>query len=319
MSRAGASRVARRAARQRGELQARIAAWLDLPLAVLALVSLALLVAELALELPPDVAGRVAAAQTAIWAVFVLDFLSGLLLAPAKLAYLRRNWLAAVSVALPALRAVRLLRAARALRGLSLVRVLTSVNRGTRSLGLLARRGQLGYVLGLTAIVTASGAAAGYYFERDAPGRQIATPGQALWWAATLVTTINTGLDTTTAEGHVIGLLLRVFAVAVSGYLTAIIAAHLIGRRPPAEGSDAAAAELRALRAEVVRLRAVVDERLAPSPGGPVPAGRPRPEHPGTAHAAGSWRFRRPPAARSPSTGGPPGPARACGAGNGRP
>lgn len=217
---------------QRGELLDRISDWLDFPLAVLALVMLVLLLLELAVDLPTTWAGRVGQAQTAIWAIFVAAFVVELLVAPSKLDYLRKNWLTAISVALPALRAVRILRAARALRGLSLVRILTTVNRGTRALGHVVRRGQLGYVLTVTVLVTVTASAGAYYFDRGEPGAQIRTPGDALWWGATMVTTISSPLEVVTLEGRIISLLLRVFALAVSGYLTAIIAVFLLGGTP---------------------------------------------------------------------------------------
>src|SRR5581483_8919291 len=64
----------------------------------------------------------------------------GVALAPSKLHYLKRNWLTAVAVVLPTLRAVRVLRVARALRGMSLLRLLTTLNRGSRALGHIVRR-----------------------------------------------------------------------------------------------------------------------------------------------------------------------------------
>lgn len=252
---------------QRGELQRRLSGWLDVPLTILAFVTLGLLILELVGNLSPSWAARVSQTQTAIWAVFVAAFLVELVLAPSKLTYLRSNWLTAVAIALPALRSIRILRAARALRGLSLVRILTTVNRGSRELGTIVQRGQFGYVLALTGVVTVTAAAGAYYFERTEPAANILTPGDAFWWAVTIVTTVNSPYETITLEGRVIALLLRVFGLAISGYLTAIIAAYLIGAREPApETSRAAADELRELRLQVARLQGVVERRAAVAP-----------------------------------------------------
>jgi voltage-gated potassium channel len=257
--------------RARLTLQRRLAAWLDMPLAVLGLVMLVLLVAGLFVDQESALGRRIEQGQTAIRAIFALDFAVELALAPSKLRFLRRHWLTAVAVALPALRGVRILRAARALRGISLVRLLTTVNRAAGALGRIARRGELGYVLLLTAAVTVSAAAGVYYFERDAPGAAITSPGSALWWAATLATTMNSGLETTTLEGHAVGLLLRVYALAVSGYLTATIAVYLWGGRDEPAPSDLRAVrdELAALRRELARLAGVVDGRFRPGEGAP--------------------------------------------------
>ena len=264
---------------QRDELQQRLSGWFDVPLTILAFVMLGLLVLDLVGDLSPNWAARVSQGQTAIWAVFVAAFLVELALAPSKLTYLRNNWLTAVSIALPALRSIRILRAARALRGLSLVRILTTVNRGSRALGNIVQRGRFGYVLTLTGVVTVTSAAGAYYFERTEPAANILTPGDALWWSATIVTTVNSPYETITLEGRVIALLLRVFGLAISGYLTAIIAAYLIGAKEPAsEASGATADEIRELRLQVARLHDIIEQRAAGAApdrrADPPPAGR---------------------------------------------
>ncbi len=70
---------------------------------LLGFVWLALLVVELTRGLDP----RLERLSAAIWAVFVFDFLLRLVLAPRRLAYLRRNWLTVVALFVPALRIVR--------------------------------------------------------------------------------------------------------------------------------------------------------------------------------------------------------------------
>jgi voltage-gated potassium channel len=152
---------------------------------------------------------------------------------------------------------MRVLRAAGALRGASLLRLLTSVNRGMRALERVARRGQLGYVLGLTVLVTLAGAAGAYYFEQGVPNATIQTPGDALWWAATLITTVNSPLAVVTLEGRVIGMLLRVYALGVSGYVTALMAVHLFGLQGDdnTEALDSLRDEVHALRAELAATR----------------------------------------------------------------
>ena len=110
--------------------------WLDTPMLILGFVWLALLVYELIWTLSPilEIAG------TVIWVVFIIDFAVRFTLSPDKIDYLKANWLTALSLIVPALRVFRIfrvfrvLRAARAVRGLRLFRVLTSLNRGMKSL-----------------------------------------------------------------------------------------------------------------------------------------------------------------------------------------
>lgn len=240
---------------ERGEFLERLSGWLDAPLTVLALVSLALLILELSGVLSPAWAERVELVQTAIWVLFAVVFAFELLLAPDKLVYLKRHWITAIAVLLPAFRSVRVLRVARALRGLRLVRIVTALNRGTRALGQIAQKGEFGYVLLLTVVVTLTAAAGAYYFERGAPGATITSFGEALWWAAAIVTTINSPLSVNTLEGRVVGVLLRIFGVAVSGYLTATIAVYLLGGSVSLQRAGSDNSELQQLRLEVARLR----------------------------------------------------------------
>lgn len=220
-------------------------------------------------------------ATTAIWLVFLVEFAVRFTLAPAKLRHLRDNWLGAISLALPflrPLRALRGLRALRAVRSLSLVRLLGGVNRGMRLLRRVTRGRQLAYVAGLTLLVVLAGATGAHYFDRGVAGAPIQSLGDALWWSAALVTTINSEKHVVSPEARVIALLLRLFAVSVFGLVTAAIASYFVGRDAEARGSTGAgdesstAAELASLRAELVALRQALD-RLS---GGGVVAPPPR-------------------------------------------
>lgn len=172
-----------------------------------------------------------------VWAAFIAEFALEFLVAPDKRVYLRKRWVTALSLALPALRLLRLARVGRAARlfratrGLRLARVLAAINRGMRSLTIAFRRRGLGYLLVLTLVITATGAAGMYRFELDAPGG----PGfpdysSALWWTAMLLTTMGSDYWPQTTEGRILCLLLAVYALAVFGYLTAAVAAYFVGK-----------------------------------------------------------------------------------------
>ena len=129
---------------ERYELLRRLEDSLETPMLVLAFVWLALLVGELIWgeSLMFEVLG------TIIWVIFILDFAVAFVLAPHKIAYLKNNWLTALSLLVPALRlfrfsrVFRLFRLARMGRSLRLLRVVSSLNRGMRALGAsLSRRG----------------------------------------------------------------------------------------------------------------------------------------------------------------------------------
>jgi voltage-gated potassium channel len=251
--------------RERGELLERIEGWLETPMLVLGLTWLALLVTELVRGLSPllEIAG------TVIWIVFILEFALKFTLAPGKLDYLKRNWLTALSLLVPALRVLRfarvwrVARAARVARGARLVKVVGSLNRGMRALGAALGRRGFGYVAALTAVVILIGAAGMYAFEREAPdGRGLQSYGEALWWTAMIVTTMGSEYWPRTAEGRVLCLLLALYAFAVFGYVTATLATFFVGRDAASEEAEIASAksiarlseEVAALREEVRRL-----------------------------------------------------------------
>lgn len=203
---------------------------------------IALLVAELVTGSLPR---SLELAVWVIWAIFIADFALEFVIAPHKVGYLRRNWLSALSLALPALRivrvlaALRVLRAARVVRSVGLLRILTSLNRGLTSLRTTAARRGLGYVLAATALVMLVGSAGMASFESPAAltaqgiaARPLDDYGEALWWTAFAMTTGATS-QPATAEGRLLGWLLSLYGLGIFGYLTAMLASHFIGRDGP--------------------------------------------------------------------------------------
>lgn len=75
--------------------------------------------------------------------------------------------------------------------------------------------------------------------EQAAPGANIKTPGDALWWAATTVTTVGYGdRYPVTTQGRLIAVALMVVGIAMVGAITASVAAWLVSqvdlrREPP--------------------------------------------------------------------------------------
>ena len=252
-----------RLAGERFELLRQVDELLDRPMTVLAFVWLVLVVLELTVGLSP----LLNALNLAIWGLFVLQFALEFVIAPRKGTYLRRNWLTALSLVLPALRVVRIARLARALRavrGVRLVRVVSSANRGMRTLGRVMGRRGFGYALALTLLVNVLGAAAMLAFERDVPGSAIDSFGTALWWTAMTLTTMGSDYFPRSAEGRVLALLLAIYGFAVFGYVTASIASLFVVRdAEEGEGELAGARELAELRAEVATLTRRVEALLA--------------------------------------------------------
>lgn len=201
-------------------------------MAVLAAVWLALFVVELLSGVTP----LTETLGVAIWVSFAIEFAVRFFLAPVKRRFLRRNWITAVSILLPAVRVlrfariVRLLRLGRTARALRLARLLTSFNRGMRALGSTMQSRGFPYVVALTAIVLLLGAAGMFAFEHEAGREQgFATFSGSLWWTAMLLTTMGSEFWPQSPEGRLICLVLSVYAFAVFGYITATLASYFIG------------------------------------------------------------------------------------------
>jgi voltage-gated potassium channel len=204
--------------------------WLRVPMALLGLIWLLLLLAELVW----GESQLFSVAGTVIWIVFIGEFAVRLLLAPDRTTFLKRNWLTVIALIVPALRFFRtlsVLRAARALRSVRLVRIVGTANRSMNALRVTLRRRRFGYVLGLTGLVMLLGAAGMLSFESASEvDGGFSSYGHALWWTAMLVTSIGSDFWPLTTEGRILALLLSIYGLAVFGYITASFASFFVGR-----------------------------------------------------------------------------------------
>jgi voltage-gated potassium channel len=208
---------------------------------------------------------------TALWIVFIVDFVVRFALAPGKRTFLKRNWLVLIALVVPALRIFRIFavfRAAGALRGIQLVRIVGTANRGMNALRHSLARRQFGYVGGMTLLVVTLGAAGMLYFEpaKDVGGG-FTSYGDSLWWTIMLLTTIGSQYWPQTNEGRILAVLMSIYGLAVFGYITAVLASFFVGR--DAEEPDAPVAgadDIKKLREEIAALRKALEAREADHP-----------------------------------------------------
>jgi len=250
--------------------------WLETPMLLLSVAWLGLLLYELAY-------GNSALLETfgvVIWIIFGVEFALRFALAPVKSVFLRSNWLTIAALVLPALRifrALRLFRAARALRGVRLVRIVSTANRSMGALKAAMHRRRFNYVVVMTLVVLALGAAGMMNFE---PAAEVdggfTSYADALWWTAMLLTTIGSQYWPVTLEGRILALLISVYGLAVFGYITASFASFFVGRdASEAKARGASAADIASLSAEIAALRRVIDPPGQASPDGPLEPGAP--------------------------------------------
>jgi voltage-gated potassium channel len=158
-----------------------------------------------------------------VWAVFAVEYLIRLALVPNRGRFVVRNIPDLLAVVVPVLRPVRLVRMARFIRAGALV-------------GRVAghARARLHVTVAIQATTTAVlvlfvGSVGMLDVERDAPGANIHTFGDAAWWAITTVTTVGYGdRYPVTTEGRFIAAGVMLTGIAVLGVITASIASWFV-------------------------------------------------------------------------------------------
>lgn len=253
-------------ARLRWRLLRDLDEWLTVPMVLLSLAWLAIVVWEL-------VSGStelLTTLGTVIWVIFIVEFVIRFALAPAKVPFLRSNWLTIIALVVPALRLFRgltLLRASRALRGIRLVRIVGTANRSMNALKATLARRAFGYVAGLTLLVIGLGSAGMLNFENASEvDGGFTSYGDALWWTGMLVATIGTEYWPVTTEGRLLTMLLALYGLAMFGYITATFASFFVGRdAQDAAGPLPAGTDVKRLLEEVQALRADIKRKQADS------------------------------------------------------
>jgi voltage-gated potassium channel len=159
----------------------------DGPLLWLSLAFLVVLLAPLLASLEPWQQTTLTVVNGAIWTAFAVDYAVRLYLSRFRWAFVRGHPLDLLILVLPMLRplrALRLLRLARAGALLSFAH-----GRGHRSL-----HAKVSAYVGVAVVVVIGVAAVAMYdAERRAAGANITSLPDALWWAATTVTTVGYG------------------------------------------------------------------------------------------------------------------------------
>jgi voltage-gated potassium channel len=152
-----------------------------------------------------------------IWALFALDYLIQLKLAPDNRKYIAGHLLTLLLVIVPFFRPLRALRA-----------LVFTTQAGHKSRRSLIRSLPI-MIAGAAILMIVIMGAAILDIERNAPGANIHTPMDALWWGLVTVTTIGYGDKfPVTTEGRLVAGILIIFGVAMISTLTASFAAWIL-------------------------------------------------------------------------------------------
>lgn len=201
------------------------------PMTALAVLFLVLLLLPLQTGVPPSVLAWGQVIETAIWIIFVAEFMLLLVLAPDKSDYLSSHIIEALGVMLPALRVFRVFRLLRFARFLRFGRtpfLLLATVRNLRRARALFNRFRLGYVLLVTMVLLMGGAGL-LYLSEGASQSAFASYARCLWWC--VFSLVSTSLDLgmpQTPGGFIVGMLMMVLGIALAGIFTATVASVFV-------------------------------------------------------------------------------------------
>ena len=153
------------------------------------------------------------------WALFALDYAYQIKLAPDNVKYLKTHIFELLLVILPFFRPLRALRA-----------IAFTAQASIRSKKALIKSIPIVMSAATVLMIVIMGAAI-LDIERNAPGANIKTPMDALWWGLVTVTTIGYGDKfPVTTEGRLVAGILIIFGIALISTLTGAFAAWILDR-----------------------------------------------------------------------------------------
>ena len=226
----------------REELLHRIERITELPFLVLAFAMIPLLIGPLVWDLSPGEESTFLIIDYFIWALFAVDLLVKVLIAPHRMNYIKRHWLEVLIVIIPFFRPLRILRififGSRAWVGM----------RRLVSIDFLLVYG-IGLVI-IAATVVAS--------VEGGEGASIHSFPDALWWAVVTITTVGYGdMVPETLAGRAIAFVLMLGGIAFFSGMTANLASFLIkGKDSDKTLTEKLLKEIEGLRKELSEMRA---------------------------------------------------------------
>jgi voltage-gated potassium channel len=234
---------------ERWKLLTRVKKFLDRPMIFLAFAWLSLIIVDLTKGLPQPLQYL----STAIWIIFIIDFIISFIVAPEKKKFLKKNLLILFSLLVPAFRIFRLVGLARSMGSLRLVKVLASLNRGMRGLAATMAKRVFLYMFSLSMLVLFAGAAGMFAFEGKAGGFK--TYSDAVWWTAMMILTIGCDYWPSTPEGRILCCVLALFGFGALGYMTASLASFFVGKDAKKNVRPANSTDIENLKKEIEELK----------------------------------------------------------------
>ena len=209
-------------------------------MAILALLSVALICIEYLVELSAAQLVMVYVTDLVICLVFAADFAFRMYKADNKRSFLKNHGYEILAM-IPAYAFIllqtqtifgALVRSLRLIRVIRLVFVLARLRRTLRTYSRILQRSYLIYLLSVCLATVFIGGLGAYIVENDAPNALIRTIGDALWWSLSTVTTVGYGdIVPSTFVGRVIGVITMFVGIALVGVFISALGATLTERR----------------------------------------------------------------------------------------
>jgi len=226
----------------------KFAATVDTPMLVLTILWLPVLIVPLVSAVHGKIATTLATVDYTVWALFTLEYLIKLWLAPERGRFFKTHLLDLLIVAVPFFRPLRMGRLIRLLRLTRVIVVVTESLRRGRSI--LTHNGFHFVVLAAGVLVFVC-AGLVTFAERNAHSANIHDFGQGLWWAIVTVTTVGYGdRYPVTPFGQGVAVLLMLTGIGLIGTLTATVASYFVQEKTDA--TDERLARIEALLAQLV-------------------------------------------------------------------
>ena len=193
---------------------------------VITLLWLPVLVVPLVVQLHGSMAETFATIDYTVWALFALEYIIKLSLAPERGHFVRTHLLDLLIVAVPFFRPLRMGRLIRLLR---LSRIAVVVGEALRRGKAIFTHNGFHFVVLAAATIVFACAGLGTIAERSAKGSNIHNFGQGLWWAIETVTTVGYGdRYPISAFCQGVAVFLMLVGIGLIGALTATIASYFV-------------------------------------------------------------------------------------------
>ena len=212
---------------------------------IVAILSLIALLVIFLVPLPAQLRNILVGIDSAISFIFLFDFLRSLYREPDKRQYLKWGWLDLLG-GIPSISILHFARIARVVRGVRRMRKVRLQEVEDQFLLRRAESALLSTTL-LALIVIISASLIIYRIESQAPGGNIVSGEDAIWWALVTIATVGYGdYYPVTEVGRFIAAIVIIVGVAMYGVITSYLATTFLSSRDT--------------RAEIVKLRAEVAE-----------------------------------------------------------